>query len=169
MRYPAIAFGVATSIVTYLLTRKLFGSERLALGAVLLYHFVPIFFAGSVLMTIDPPMFFCWALATYWAAGAMFEDRKWNWPLVGLAIGAGFLAKYAVMLWFVGLVLFLATDAQSRKRLKSAGPWVAFVVSLLMTTPVVIWNVRHGGRRCGTSRIRPARAAGRFRMEISWN
>src|SRR5689334_7295693 len=36
VRYPAIGFGVGTSIVTYLLTRKLFGSERLALGAVLL-------------------------------------------------------------------------------------------------------------------------------------
>src|SRR5438552_1817437 len=28
VRYPAIVFGVGTSIVTYLLTRKLFGGER---------------------------------------------------------------------------------------------------------------------------------------------
>ena len=60
VRYPALVLGVATSIVTFLLTRKLFGSDRLALGAVLLNHFVPMFVAGSVLMTIDPPYFFCW-------------------------------------------------------------------------------------------------------------
>src|SRR5438874_9242238 len=43
VRYPAIFFGVGTSLLTYLLTRKLFGSERLALGAVLLNHIVPMF------------------------------------------------------------------------------------------------------------------------------
>src|SRR5207253_4809792 len=31
VRYPALVFGVGTSLVTYLLTKKLFGSERLAL------------------------------------------------------------------------------------------------------------------------------------------
>src|SRR3982751_3331319 len=74
VRYPAVAFAAGTSIVTYLLTKKLFGSERLALGAVLLNHIVPMFVAGRVLMTIDPPMFFCWALATYFAAIAIFDQ-----------------------------------------------------------------------------------------------
>src|SRR3954466_15281280 len=36
VRYPAILFSVGTSLVTYLLTKKLFRSEKLALGAVLL-------------------------------------------------------------------------------------------------------------------------------------
>src|SRR4051794_35976323 len=86
VRYPAILFGVGTSILTYLLTRRLFGSERLALAAVLLNHIPPIFAAGSFLMTTAPPMFFCWALATYLAAGALFDGQKWAWPLVGLAV-----------------------------------------------------------------------------------
>src|SRR3954468_21563167 len=103
VRYPAIAFAAGTTLVAYLLTRQLFHSERLALGVVLLNHLVPMFVAGSVLMTIDPPMFFCWALASYFAAIAIFDQKRWAWPLVGLAIGTGFLAKYAVMLWFVGL------------------------------------------------------------------
>ena len=80
VRYPAIAFGVGTSLLTFVLTRRLFGSDGLALGAVLLNHIVPMFVAGSVLMTIDPPMFFCWALATYFAALAVFDGRKWAWP-----------------------------------------------------------------------------------------
>src|SRR5262245_33129675 len=36
VRYPALVFAVLTSVVMYLLTRKLFASERLALGATLL-------------------------------------------------------------------------------------------------------------------------------------
>ena len=38
VRYPAIAFGVATSIVTYLLVRRLFGSERLRWVCAALSH-----------------------------------------------------------------------------------------------------------------------------------
>jgi undecaprenyl-diphosphatase len=144
VRYPAIALGVGTSMVTYLLTRKLFGSERLALGAVLLNHLVPMFVAGSVLMTIDPPMFFCWALATYFAAVAIFDDRPIFWGLLGFAIGVGFLAKYAAMLWFGGLVLFLILQPQhvrGHKRNATLG----LIVALLLTLPVVFWNIRHGG------------------------
>ena len=144
VRYPAIVFAVGTSIVTYLLTRRLFGSERLALGAVLLNHLVPMFVAGSVLMTIDPPMFFCWALATYFAAIAIFDQKGWGWVLCGVSVGIGFLAKYAVMLWFGGLVMFFVTDALSRERPKSAGPWIAIAIALLMTFPVIIWNAKHG-------------------------
>src|SRR4051794_31937904 len=92
VRYPALVFSIGTSLVTYLLTRKLFRSERLALGAVLLNPVAPMFVAGSILMTIDPPMFFCWALATYFAARAIFDDRAAFWPLGGLAVGVGFLA-----------------------------------------------------------------------------
>src|SRR5262249_40609729 len=145
VRYPAIAFAVGTSIVTYLLTKKLFGSERLALGAVLLNHLVPMFVAGSVLMTIDPPMFFCWALATYFAAIAVFDEKQWAWPLCGLAIGIGFLAKYAVMLWFGGLLLYVIVDPSLGERLiKHRGPYIALLVALLMTFPVIVWNSHHG-------------------------
>src|SRR4051794_26376776 len=144
VRYPAVAFAAGTSIVTYLLTKKLFGSERLALGAVLLNHLVPMFVAGSVLMTIDPPMFFCWALATYFAAIAIFDQKRWAWPLVGLAIGTGFLAKYAVMLWFVGLLVFLLLDERERRRQSLGGALLAFGIALLMTIPVIVWNAQHG-------------------------
>src|SRR3954464_12600448 len=99
VRLPALVLGVGTSILTYLLTRKLFGSDRLALGVVLLFHIVPMFIAGSVLMTIDPPFFFCWALATYLLAHVIFDGRTRLWPLIGAVIGVGFLAKYAAFLW----------------------------------------------------------------------
>jgi len=144
VRYPGDRLRRRTSIVTYLLTRKLFGGDRLALGAVLLNHLVPMFVAGSVLMTIDPPMFFCWALATYFAAIAIFDGKRWAWPLVGLALGIGFLAKYAAMLWFGGLLVFLLLDPETRRLLKTPGPWIALVIALLMTTPVIVWNARHG-------------------------
>ena len=142
VRYPALFFTAGTTLVTFLLTRRLFGSDRLALGAVALNHIVPMFIAGSVLMTIDPPMFFCWALATYFAARAIFDEQRWAWVFVGLAIGIGFLAKYAAMLWFVGLFGFLFVDLPSRKYLRGAR--LALIIACVMTLPVIIWNARHG-------------------------
>ena len=144
VRFPAVVLATGTSVLTYLLTRKLFKSDRLALGTVLLYHVVPMFVAGSVLMTIDPPFFFCWALATYLAAHAIFDNRKWAWPALGVVAGVGFLAKYAMLLWYLPLLLALSTDHDGRRWLRSRWPWLALGISLLFLTPVLAWNARHG-------------------------
>jgi undecaprenyl-diphosphatase len=144
VRLPALVLAVGTSLITYVLTRRLFASDRLALGAVLLNYLVPMFVAGSVLMTIDPPFFFCWALATLLAAAAVLEDRRWAWVGMGVAIGVGFLAKYAMFLWLPGLLLFLAADRPSRRHLRGPWPWVCVGMALLFTTPMVLWNLQHG-------------------------
>lgn len=146
VRYPAAVLAVGTSVVTYLLTRKLFDSERVALGAVLLNHIVPMYVAGSFLMTIDPPFFLCWALATYLAAIAIFRDHGGTaaWVGVGVAVGLGFLAKYAAMLWFVCVLPFMLTDDRARRLLRTRGPYLAMVITLLFTVPVLIWNAGHG-------------------------
>lgn len=144
VRLPALVLAAGTGLVTYALTRRLFGSERLALGAVLLSALVPMFIAGSVIMTIDPPFFFCWALATYLAVPAVLHGRRWPWPAIGGVVGLGFLAKYAMLLWLPSLFLAMAVDPRARPTLRTAWPWVAMLIALLMTTPVVIWNARHG-------------------------
>jgi hypothetical protein len=143
IRLPALILAIGTSICTYWLTRRLFGSDRLALGAVLLGAIVPMYAAGGMLMTIDPPMFFFWALATCLAAAAIFDDRKWAWPLAGLAAGLSALAKYGALAWPPIVLIFLLLDKPSRKHLKTAGPWLMTVISLACLTPVVIWNTRH--------------------------
>ena len=181
VRLPALMLAIGTSILTYWLAARLFGSERVALGAVLLNHLVPMFVAGSVLMTIDPPFFFCWAMATCSAVKAMgltasaeaeaVEPAEpaaqaaptaaptaattasaplarasggWAWVGLGAAVGVGFLAKYAMFLWLIGLLIFLWADRPSRRWLRSPWPWLSIAIALLFTTPVIVWNSRHG-------------------------
>src|SRR5689334_24711116 len=76
VRLPALLFAVATSVLTYWLTLRLFRSDRLALGVLLLNHVVPMFVAGSLLMTIDPPYFFCWGLACAFLALALLRSEE---------------------------------------------------------------------------------------------
>jgi len=143
VRLPALLLGTGTSIITYLLTLKLFHSDKLALGAVLLNHVVPLFIAGSLLMTIDAPLFFCWGLATYLAAIALFDNKKLPWPLIGLVVGIGALAKYAMLLWLPIAGVAMLLDTQGRRLLRTPSPWLACAFALVCLTPVVIWNAQH--------------------------
>lgn len=144
VRYPALLLGVGTLLLTYDLTRRLFGSERLALAAVGLGHIVPMFIAGSMLMTIDPPFVFFWALATWFLARAVADDRPGAFVGAGVALGLSFLSKYPALLWLPGALAALATDSLWRRHLRTPWPWVMVAVALLFTLPVVLWNLQHG-------------------------
>ena len=144
VRLPAAVLAVGTSCCTYWLTRFLFGSDKLALGAVLLGGIVPMYAAGGTLMTIDPPLFFCWALSTCFVAKAVFDGSRWAWPAAGAAAGLGVLAKYGMLLWPPLVLLFLVVDRPSRRWLRSPGPWVMVAVTLAFLTPPLAWNARHG-------------------------
>jgi undecaprenyl-diphosphatase len=143
VRLPALVFAAASSVLTYWLTARLFRNERLALGAVLLNHLVPLFVAGSLLMTIDPPYFICWGLATGFLALATLEEKPWAWIGVGVAIGIGSLAKYGMLLWPLGMLIFLWIDGPSRKWLRTPWPYIAVAIGLVFLTPPLVWNVRH--------------------------
>jgi hypothetical protein len=144
VRLPALILSAGSSVVTYLLTRRLFQSERLALGAVLMNHFVPLFIAGSLLITIDSPFFLCWGLASYLAAIALFEGKRWPWAIIGLVVGIGALGKYAMLLWLPILGGAMCLDQSNRRALRTAGPWIATAIALACMTPVIIWNAQHG-------------------------
>jgi len=143
VRMPAIFLAAGTSILTYWLSRRLFGSDRLALGAVLLTFSVPIFVAGSILMTIDPAFFFFWGLATCLTVIAVFDRKRWAWVALGLVLGLGFLAKFTMLLWLIGLFIFLASDREGRTMLRSPWPYLSVGIALLFTIPVLYWNSQH--------------------------
>ena len=144
VRLPALALATVSGALTYAVTRRLFGSDRLALGATALGAAVPVFAAGSVLMTIDAPFYACWAGATLLATYALFDGRRWAWPAMGLVVGVGFLAKYAMFLWPIGPALFVLLDRDARRAVWGPGVGLMVGIALLCTVPVVVFNARHG-------------------------
>src|SRR5262249_44474346 len=108
-----------------------------------LSHMVPLFVAGSLLMTIDSPFFFCWAAATCLAAKGIFDQEKRVWPWVGVAVGVGFLAKYTMFLWPVCLIPFAILDSGFRSSLRFGWFWVMFPIALIFATAVVLFNAQH--------------------------
>ena len=96
-------------------------------------------------MTIDPPLVLCWmwAFVAGWRA-VQPDGRARDWLVVGLAMGLGFLCKYTAACQIVCWAVLFALWPAARMHLRRPGPWLALLVFLVCTTPVVIWNAQHG-------------------------
>jgi 4-amino-4-deoxy-L-arabinose transferase-like glycosyltransferase len=144
VRLPAVVFASGTTILVYRLVDALFSDVRLALATVGLLHITPLFAAGSLLMTIDAPLVFFWALMLWLVYRALTEERRLWWSGAGLTLGAGLLSKYAMGFLVVSLFLFLTTSPRYRHWLRRHEPYLMLGMGLVVFSPVIVWNLQHG-------------------------
>lgn len=149
VRTPAVLLFGVTLVGIYAIAARLFRDERVALWSVMLCLLSPIMIYLSGAMTIDAPMIACWTWATYFAVRALFDSSSnqrqsvmISWVCVGVIVGVGFLSKYSLLLWFVGLAVFLVLDGRSKR--EWIGAIASFLIALLFTAPVIIWNNANG-------------------------
>ena len=147
VRLPAVLLALGTQIIIYSLARALFASERAAFLSILITTFIPLFSAGSVLMTIDAPLMFFWAVAVlaFWKAIQARDHRrggKSGWILLGLALGLGLLSKYTMALFVPCALLYLAFSSEPSALLRWRGPLVAVLIAGVLFTPVLVWNAQ---------------------------
>jgi len=139
---PVLALG--TSLVVFFFARRLY-SESVAIWTVLTINAMPIFNVGGLLMTIDPLSIFFWAAAlfTFWLALENCPRFSLYWPLTGLLIGFGFLAKYTNAMQLLSIVLILALTRKYRYEFLHAGFYSLLGAFGLCTLPVILWNRDH--------------------------
>jgi undecaprenyl-diphosphatase len=144
IRLGAVALAVAGSLLTYRLGRRAFGDPRAGLLAVVGLQVTPLFWAGSLLMTIDPPFLVAWvaALLCLYRALVDGESRAWLWA--GVAVGLGLLAKYTMLFVLPGLAFYFWRAPAARQWLRRSAPYRAGVVAGALLLPVLAWNARHG-------------------------
>ena len=143
VRLPAVVCGSLLLIALYTLAVQVYGSRRLGLGVVGVALTLPVIAAGSSLMTIDAPYTCCWAWALVGGHRAVFRGSWWAWPLTGMLIGAGVLAKYTMIVFLPSLGLFLLFTPVYRRRLVQPGFWIMTAVAGLCCLPILIWNAQH--------------------------
>jgi undecaprenyl-diphosphatase len=148
VRLPAVLLALGIQIILYVLTRALFTSERAAFMALLIAACLPLFSAGSVLMTIDAPLMFFWAatIFAFWQVIQTRADRRrgnrW-WIFLGLALGLGLLSKYTMALFVPCALLCLALSSEKSIQPGRRGFPVAVLVAAILFTPVLVWNAQH--------------------------
>jgi hypothetical protein len=144
VRFFSPLLGLGTSLIVFFFARRVY-NERVAIWTVLLLNAIPIFNVGSVVMTIDPLSIFFWAASvfTFWLALEQSPRFTWWWPLTGLLIAIGFLAKYTNAMELLSILIILGVTKRYRREFLSVGFWSMLVIALLGTVPVIVWNQQH--------------------------
>jgi hypothetical protein len=143
VRIPAVVCGALLLLGLYMLTVQVYRREGLAAAVVGIALTWPVLAAGSALMTIDAPYSCCWCWALVCGHEAVFHRARWAWPVTGLLVGLGILAKYTMVLFIPSLALFLLASREYRRLLFRPGFWVLCGVAGFCCLPILIWNVRN--------------------------
>ena len=116
-------------------------NARAGFFLVLVFTTTPLMALGSILMTVDPLSVLFWTAAMLAGWKAVQENgRTSDWIWVGVWMALGFLSKYTQLFQLLCWVVFFSLWAPARKHLARPGPWLALLINLLGTIPVLIWN-----------------------------
>jgi 4-amino-4-deoxy-L-arabinose transferase-like glycosyltransferase len=84
------------------------------------------------------------AVAMIWALVrlAQSNDPRW-WLAAGAFGGLALLSKFTAVMLLPAVVAFMLVPDWRMRWLKSPYPWLAALISLLLFSPVLIWNAQH--------------------------
>jgi 4-amino-4-deoxy-L-arabinose transferase-like glycosyltransferase len=115
VRAPVPLIYLGTSLLAYAIGRALYDARTGFWAAMLTALGTGTVFSARIIST-DVPLMLFWALALL-AYVRLLQKADWRWAVVlGLAIGAGLLAKYAMIYFVAGLLLAAALPPSSRRR-----------------------------------------------------
>jgi len=143
VRGSAPFFHGGTSMLVFFLGRALYNG-RTGFWAAGSFALLPGVSLSSVIVSTDVYLLFFWALALLALLRAEATDRWEWWLLFGTALGFGFLSKYAMVFFLLGIVV----DAVWRNPVgpvwRRAKFWWATVLALILYVPNLMWNWANG-------------------------
>jgi len=74
---------------------------------------------------------------------AQSGDLRWGVTL-GVALGLGLLAKYAMIYFLLGIAIATFIDRDARVLMRSRSLWLALPIALIIIAPNILWNVDNG-------------------------
>ncbi|MEP3429007.1 MAG: glycosyltransferase family 39 protein [Roseibium sp.] len=124
-------------------TAKILFDGRTAGWAVLFLSTSLLVGIGGILATPDAPSVLFWGLG-FWALAELSISKNANWWLViGLMAGCGLLAKYSLLFFGAGIVLWLLWVPDARRWWSSWQLWAGGLIAVLCFSPVLYWNNTH--------------------------
>jgi len=142
IRAPSPIFYFGTCVIIYLTGRLLYGAAAGFWAAMLMMFGLALVFSSRIIST-DVPLVFFWALAL-WAYVHLLERTTWRWAVVlGVSLGLGMLAKYAMGYFLLGMLLAARLDGRAHALLRSRMVWLALGIGVVIAAPNLIWVLRH--------------------------
>ncbi len=143
-RMASPLFHAGTAAMLFLLARDLYG-PRAGFWAGLTWLLLPGIIVSSGIISTDPPMLTFWSLAL-WAFFQLGGNPPPALPraalaaLLGAALGLGFLSKYAIVYFPIGVVGALIVSREMRRAIRARDIAIAAVVAAGLAAPNVAWN-----------------------------
>jgi len=142
VRLAAPIAHTGAAFALFALGRRMYG-DGAGVAAGLGWLLIPGVWLSSALISTDALLLPLWSLAL-WATWRWTETRAVQWAvLVGVAVGLGALAKYA-MLYFPLCLTFATLWSPNVRRVAFSwqGP-VVIAVAAVVATPNILWNAAH--------------------------
>lgn len=140
VRLLAPIFHSISAAILFLLARRMFDGLA-GLFCVVTYLLMPGIILSSGVISTDGVLFpfFCLSLYLFWR----LREDDLGWPGVaalGCAIGLGFLSKYAMLYFGIGIALTSLIDAPTRKAVLSRKGVVFLLTAAAVFAPHMLWN-----------------------------
>jgi 4-amino-4-deoxy-L-arabinose transferase-like glycosyltransferase len=143
IRAPSALFHAGTAILVFLIAKSLYDA-RIGFWAGLSYATLPGVSLSSSLISTDAPLLFFVALALF-SLVKLRESTDWRWAvLLGVAIGFGFLAKYAMAYFLMCLAVALVWIRPWRDLLVDVRLYAALALGFAILAPNIMWNMQNG-------------------------
>jgi len=139
VRAATLLLGPLALVFAYFYCRDMQDKTRGLIGAMLIAT-VPAWLASGFLMTTDAAMVVAWLAALYFLRRALLDGQATAWLGVGAALGLGALSKYTILFLVPGILLFMALHRPARPALGRWQLWAGAALSLLLFSPVLLWN-----------------------------
>lgn len=143
VRLPAPFLHTLAAWCLFLLGREI-ASPKVGMMAAVGYALMPAVWLSSTVLSTDGILMPIWAFALYLLWRVREGRAGWAGYLgLGLAIGAGFLAKYAMLYFAIGVGLTALLDKPTRDGLLSLKALGTLGVAALVIAPHIAWNAAH--------------------------
>ena len=142
VRLPALVTTTITVLVLYKLALRMFDQKTANVTTILLLS-CPLIEAMFFIVTPDSPLLMFWALTLYALYVGLFEGKVLYIYLAGVFAGCALLSKYTGILICPSVFLFLIVNKDFRHYLAKKDIYLAFILAILIFSPVVIWNYQH--------------------------
>lgn len=148
VRLPALVCMLAATAVAYGFAKDLARARaadsdtaaRAGALAAMLVFFVPLPVGLSVYMSTDPPLVLFWLAAVWAFHRAIATGSTAAWLISGLCVGLAVATKLIGLQLLASFGVFLLCWREGRRWLRRPQPWLALMVALLATIPMLWWN-----------------------------
>jgi len=139
IRLPSPIIHSATALAIYAVGARLY-DRRVGFWSAVVFATLPGVSLSAGIISTDVPLLFFWAVGLYAFVRLLDSDRWWPAVLLGVALGLGFNAKYAMVYFLLSAAAYMVVVPEKRRLLRDARTYAALGIGLLLIAPNLAWN-----------------------------